>query len=137
MGLCEQAKEPELAEEYLNLLLSDTMMRKWWLESPSAYGGITIRKDSFKDLLDIDNVEYGEVMGWKDPARMNAENIWTTEEKKEWFYQMMEDADCCYRPGTMLEECAMEVGLKVLDGELTPGEGAEEVARRMAIEMDE
>lgn len=68
---------------------------------------------------------------------MNAENIWPTEEKKEWFYQMMEDADCCYRPGTMLEECAMEVGLKVLDGELTPGEGAEEVARRMAIEMDE
>ena len=63
VGLCEQAKEPELAEQYLNLLLSDTMMRKWWLESPSAYGGITIRKDSFKDLLDIDNVEYGEVMG--------------------------------------------------------------------------
>lgn len=137
VGLCEQAKEPELAEEYLNLLLSDAMMRKWWLESPSAYGGITIRKDSFKDLLDINNVEYGEVMGWKDPAWMNVENIWPPEEEKEWFYQMMEDADCCYRPGTMLEECAMEIGLRVLDGELTPEEGAEEVARRMAIEMDE
>ena len=50
---------------------------------------------------------------------------------------MMEDADCCYRPGTMLEECAMEVGLKVLDGELTPEEGAKEVERKMAISMEE
>lgn len=137
VGLCEQAKEPELAEEYLNLLLSDTMMRKWWLESPAAYGGITIRKDSFRDLLDINNVEYGEVMGWKDPARMNVENVWPPEEEKEWFYQMMEDADTCYRPGTRLEECAMEVGLRVLEGELEPEEGAKEVERKMAISMEE
>lgn len=137
VGLCEQAKEPELAEEYLKLLLSDTMMRKWWLESPAAYGGITIRKDSFRDLLDINNVEYGEVMGWKDPARMNVENVWPPEEEKEWFYQMMEDADTCYRPGTRLEECAMEVGLRVLEGELEPEEGAKEVERKMAISMEE
>ena len=50
---------------------------------------------------------------------------------------MMEDADCCYRPGTMLEECAMEAGLRVLEGELSPEEGAAEVARKMAIAMEE
>ncbi len=32
VGLCEQGKEPELAEAYMNLLLSDPMMRKWWLD---------------------------------------------------------------------------------------------------------
>ena len=136
VGLCEQAKEPELAEEYLHLLLSDEMMRKWWLER-GGHGGITIRKDSFRDLLDINNVEYEEIMGMKDPTVMHVESMWTPEEEKEWFYQMMEDADSCYCPGTMLEECAIEAGLRVLEGELTPEEGAEEVARKMAIEMEE
>ena len=76
-------------------------------------------------------------MGWKDPAILNNQESWPTEEEKQWLYQMMEDADCCYRPGTMLEECVMEAGLLVLEGELTPEEGAAEVARKMAIAMDE
>ena len=61
----------------------------------------------------------------------------TTEEEKQWLYQMMEDASCCSRPGTVLEECAMEVGVRVLDGELTPEAGAKEVERQMAIAMEE
>ena len=138
VGLCEQAKEPELAEEYLNLLLSDAMMRKWWLVGrPMGISGITIRKDSLADILDINNIEFGKVMGWSDPTALNKEYCWPTEEEKQWLYQMLEDADCCYRPGTMLEECAMEAGLRVLEGELTPEEGAAEVARKMAIAMDE
>ncbi|MDE6386741.1 MAG: extracellular solute-binding protein [Lachnospiraceae bacterium] len=137
VGLGEQAKEPELAEEYFELLLSDTMMRKWWLDKPRNQSGITIRKDSLADIMDINNVEFGEVMGWKDPGVLNEEGMWATEEEKQWIYQMMEDADCCYRPGTMLEESAMEVGLRVLEGELTPEEGAKEVERKMAISMDE
>lgn len=137
VGLCEQGKEPELAGAYLNLLLSDSMMRKWWLDRPRSQSGITIRKDSLRDIMDINNVEFGQVMGWKDPGILNEESTWPAEEEKQWIYQMMEDASCCYRPGTMLEETAMEVGLRVLEGELTPEEGAREVERRMAIAMEE
>lgn len=137
VGLCEQGKEPELAEEYLNLLLSDAMMRKWWLDKPRNQSGITIRKDSLRDLMDINNVEFEEVMGMKNPGAINTELTWPTEEEKQWIYQMMEDASCCYRPGTMLEECAMEVGARVLEGGLTPEEGAKEVERKMAIAMEE
>lgn len=137
VGLCEQGKEPELAESYLNLLLSDSMMRKWWLDKPRSQSGITIRKDSLRDIMDINNVEFGQVMGWKDPGALHVESTWATEEEKQWIYQMMEDASCCYRPGTMLEETAMEVGLRVLEGELTPEEGAGEVERKMAIAMEE
>lgn len=134
VGLCEQAKEPELAEAYLHLLLSDAMMRKWWLERPPILGGITIRKDSLSDILDVNNTEFEKVMGFDDA---NNPSTWPTEEQKQWIYQMMEDADTCYRPGTMLEECATEAGLRVLAGELTPEEGAKEVERKMAIEMEE
>lgn len=137
VGLCKQAKEPELAEEYLNLLLSDTMMRKWWLDKPRNQSGITIRKDSLCDLMDINNVEFEEVMGMKNPGAINTESTWPTEEEKQWIYQMMEDASCCYRTGTMLEECAMETGQRVLAGELTPEEGAKEVERKMSIAMEE
>ncbi len=136
-GLCEKAKEPELAEDFFELLLSDEMMRKWWLDKPRSQSGITIRKDSLGDILDINNVEFGEVMGWKDLGALNEKMMWPTEEEKQWLYQMMEDASCCYRPGTMLEECAMEAGIRVLTGELTPEEGAKEVERKMAIEMEE
>ncbi len=137
VGLCEQGKEPELAEAYMNLLLSDPMMRKWWLDKPRNRSGLTIRKDSLGDILDIDNIEFGQTMGFKNPTGVNHPNFWPTEEEKQWLYQMMEDASCCYRPGTMLEECAMEVGVRVLEGELTPEEGAKEVERKMAIAMEE
>lgn len=137
VGLCEQGKEPELAEEYLNLLLSDAMMRKWWLDKPRNQSGITIRKDSLRDLMDINNVEFEEVMGMKNPGAINTELTWPTEEEKQWIYQMMEDASCCYRPGTMLEESAMETGLRALAGELSPEEGAKEVERKMAIALEE
>lgn len=137
VGLCEQAKEPALAEEFFKLLLSDEMMRKWWLDKPRNQSGLTIRKDSLGDILDISNIEFGQVMGFKDPTGINYPDFWPTEEEKQWLYQMMEDADCCYRPGTMLEECAMEVGVRVLDGELSPEEGAKEVERKMAIAMEE
>ncbi|MDE7199293.1 MAG: extracellular solute-binding protein [Lachnospiraceae bacterium] len=137
VGLCEQAKEPELAKAYLDLLLSDTMMRKWWLERPRSQSGLTIRKDSMRNIFDINNIEFGQMMGWKDPTGINYPDFWPTEEEQQWICQMMEDADCCYRPGTMLEETAMEVGLRVLEGELTPEEGAKEVAGKMAIAMEE
>lgn len=137
VGLCEQAKEPELAEEFFEALLSDEMMRKWWLDRPRNHSGLTIRKDSLSDILDISNIEFGQTMGFKDPTGINYPDFWPTEEEKQWLYQMMEDADCCYRPGTMLEECAMETGIRVLNGELTPEEGAKEVERKMAIEMEE
>ncbi|MDE6406802.1 MAG: extracellular solute-binding protein [Lachnospiraceae bacterium] len=137
VGLCEQAKEPELAKEYLGLLLSDTMMRKWWLERPRSQSGLTIRKDSMRNIFDINNIEFGQAMGWEDPTGINHPFSWPTEEEQQWICQMMEDADCCYRPGTMLEECAMEVGVRVLEGELTPEEGAGEVQRKMAIAMEE
>ncbi len=137
VGLCEQGKEPELAEAYMNLLFSDPMMRKWWLDKPRNHSGLTIRKDSLNDILDINNIEFSQTMGFKDPTGINRPNFWPTEEEKQWLYQMMEDASCCYRPGTMLEECAMEVGVRVLAGELTPEEGAREVERKMAIAMEE
>ncbi len=137
-GLCEQAKEPELAEEFLTLLLSGRMADKWWLEG-QWYGGITIRRDSLEKALDRNNHEFAQVKGWDDAAisQMYGDIQWFSEADKQWLYQMMEDADCCYRSGTMLGEVAKEVGLQVLDGSLTPEEGAKEVARRMAIEMEE
>lgn len=138
VSLCEQSKEPELAEEFLELLLSETMMDKWWLEGVIG-SGITIRKDSLENILDINNHDYAEVAGWNSSMvnTMYFEGFWPDEEEKQWLYQMMEEAECCYRSGTMLEEVVKEVGLQVLEGSLTPEEGAKEVARKMTIEMEE
>ena len=137
-GLCEQAKEPELAEEFLELLLSDTMMKKWWLEGHFD-GGLPIRKDSLASILDINNHEFAEVKGWdaRDIDQMYKEYFWPTEEELQWLFDRMEETDCCYRTGTVLEDTVREIGYRVLDGELTPEEGAEEVARKMAIQMEE
>lgn len=112
VGLCEQGKEPELAEAYMNLLLSDPMMRKWWLDKPRNHSGLTIRKDSLGDILDIDNIEFGQTMGFKDPTGVNHPNFWPTEEEKQWLYQMMEDASCCYRR----EQCWRNVRWRSVSG---------------------
>ncbi|MCM1237312.1 MAG: ABC transporter substrate-binding protein [Ruminococcus flavefaciens] len=134
VGLCEKAKEPELAEDFLALLLSDEMMRKWWLED-----GYPIRKESMEKILDIDNHEWAEVQG-ASSASVNiwyAQDAWPTEEEKQWMYRILEEASTPFLSGSVLEETAREIGLRVLAGELTPEEGAEQVARKMAIEMEE
>lgn len=138
VGLCEQAKEPELGETFLELLLSDTMMQKWWLEG-NFDGGIPIRKDSLQSILDINNRAFAEVRGWtaKDISTVYKEYFWPTEEELQWLFHTMEESDRCYRPGTLLEETVRDVGARVLDGELTPEEGAREVEKKMAIAMEE
>ncbi|MBP3475798.1 MAG: extracellular solute-binding protein [Lachnospiraceae bacterium] len=139
-GICAQAKEPELAEEFVKLLLSEQMMDKWWLDGEGIwFGGAAIRKSSLAKAMDKNCREYAEVAGWDESYIQLVYDgiIWPTEEEKQWLYQMMEEADCCYLSDTMLEEVVKEVGLQVLEGSLTPEEGAEEVARKMAIEMEE
>lgn len=137
-GLCELAEEPELGEEFMELLLSDTMMQKWWLEGQFD-GGIPIRKGSLISLLDINNHAFAEIKGWdsNDIDKMYKDYFWPTEEELQWLFDRMEESDCCYRSGTLLEETVREVGFRVLTGELTPEEGAREVERKTAISMDE
>ena len=137
-GICEQAAQPELAEEFMNLLLSEKMMDKWWLQG-SYSGGVPIRKESVESILDIDNHEFAQVLGFDDKGIeiIYNEICWPAEEEKQWLYQLMEEVSCCYRSGSMLEETVRNIGLQVLGGELTPREGADKVAGKMAIEMEE
>lgn len=138
VGLCEKAKEPELAEEFLTSLLSDEMMQKWWLEGQFD-GGVPIRKDSLVSLLDINNHAFAEIKGWDagDINTMYKDYFWPTEEELQWLFDTMEESDCCYLAGTRLEDTVREIGYRVLDGDLTPEEGVIEVAGKMAIAMEE
>lgn len=137
-GICSQAAQPELAEDFMELLLSDKMMNKWWLQG-NLSGGIPIRKESVEKILDINNHEFAEMKGFneKDTGFLHDETCWPSEEEKQWLYGLMEDASCCYRSGSMLEETVKEIGLRVLNGDITPKEGADMVAGKMAIEMEE
>ena len=137
-GLCEQASEPELGEAFLELMLSDTMMQKWWLEGQFD-GGVPIREESIASLLDFNNHAFAEIKDWDahDISVMYKDYFWPTEEEMQWLFDRMEESDCCYRTGTMLEDAVREVGTRVLDGELTPEEGAKEVEKKMAISMEE
>lgn len=134
VGLCGQAKEPELAEEFLTFLLSDDMMSKWWLDD-----GYPIRKESLERILDIDNHEWAkqQALGSQSVGIWYSSDAWPDENEKQWLYQVMGEVSCPYFGGSVLEEAAKEVGLRVINGEMTPEEGAAEVAGRMEIEMKE
>lgn len=138
VGLCEQAKEPALAGDFMELLLSDRLMQKWWLEGHFD-GGIPIRKESLASLLDRNNHDFAEIKSWdaRTIDSMYQEGFWPTDEELQWLFGMMEESDCAYRTGTLLEDTVRETGLRVLDGELSPAEGAAAVEREMAIEMAE
>lgn len=133
-GICQNAKEPELAEEFLKLLLSDTLMDKWWLET-----GMSITRHAVEASLDMNNMEYADYLGESEKSKgyMYNEIVWPNEEEKEQFRNMMESLEVFYQPGSALEETALEVGIRVLQRELTPEEGAAEVSKKMAIEMAE
>lgn len=57
--------------------------------------------------------------------------------ESEWLFDTMEESNYRYRSGTQLEGTVREVGYRVPDEELTPEEGALEVAKKMAIAMEE
>lgn len=87
VGLCEKAKEPELAEDFLRLLLSDEMMRKWWIGH-----GYPIRKESLAKILDINNKEAAQIQGWNAStiSTTYVDYAWPSEDDKEWLYQILE-----------------------------------------------
>lgn len=127
VGICEKAAEPELAAGFYELLLSDELMNKWWVKR-----GFPISRGACEWVLDAGNNEYEQYMGFAE-----RDQFWITEEEQQMFLEIMEDASVFYQPGTVLEEAAVETGVRVCRGELTPEEGAAEVASRMAISMEE
>lgn len=134
-GICENAKEPGLAEEFLTLLLSEEVMNKWWIQV-----GIPIRRDSFDWCLDMENMEYSSYFGNTDEETkrlFHNETYWPPQEMLDVLYAMAESSSVFYQPGSALETAALEAGVRVLQGEFTPEEGAQEVVRRMRIEMEE
>ena len=140
VGICEEAKEPELAEEFLTLCLSSDIQNKWWLgPGTRSQGGIPVRKESFAACMDYTNREFAEVAGWTaaQADQMFRDYFYPTEEEQEWFHSLMEAAEVPYFPGLTLGDTVEEIGLIVLGDGMTPQEGAEEVARRMAIAMEE
>lgn len=71
--------ETKLAEDFLSLLLSDEMMRKWWLGS-----GYPIRKESLAKILDINDREWAQIEGLSADS-INiwyADYVWPTKEEK-------------------------------------------------------
>lgn len=127
-GICEKAREPELAEEFYELLLSDEMMNKWWMKR-----GFPINRAAMGWALDVGNNEFAQYMGTDGRDK----DHWIQADVQQQFLKMMEAASTFYQPDTVLEELAVETGIRVCRGELTPEEGAAEVASRMAIEMEE
>lgn len=128
IGICEKAKEPELAEEFYELLLSYELMNKWWMKQ-----GFPINRAAMKWALDPENNEFEQYKGIQDRDKEH----WITEEVQQQFLNMIEAASTFYQPGTVLEELAADTGIRVCKGDLTPEQGAAEVASRMAIEMEE
>lgn len=128
VGICENAQEPELAEDFYHLLLSDEMMNKWWLQK-----GLPISRRAMEYGLDVENNEYEQYIGIEERQSFD----WPDEEGCQILLDLMEAATTFYQPGTSLEKTVKETGIRVCQGALTPEEGAQEVARRMAIEMEE
>ncbi len=127
VGICQKAREPELAQEFFELLLSDEIMNKWWMKP-----GLPVSRAALAYALDVNNLEWYQYLGLEETVESRAVT-WPPEEQR----QKLQDMMASYQSGTSLEEIVQEVGIQVLKETLSPEEGAAEVAKRMAIEMEE
>ncbi len=127
-AICESTKNETLATEFFELLLSEEMMDQWWLEN-----GFPIRKDSLVNSLDIRNNQYEQYIGVAD----RDEITWVTEENQQILLHMIEQLEVFYQPGSALEKVVKETGVLICKGEISPQQGAQEVLRRMKIQMEE
>lgn len=132
-GISASAKEPELAEEFLEIMLSD---------AAASGEGFPVNRAALEENLALNNDGDGGIIGMMvvtgDDGDMRELTIYQlTAEEVAWLYETLEALKTPYLQNETLETAVLEVGEKFLRGEMDIEAALDEVQNRVKLSMAE
>ncbi len=131
VGVSAQTKEEELSYDFLEHLFGTEVLQN------DLGDGFPVNKTAFGEFSKNPNSDEYEV-GFSVSAEDGSNHVtftakWPNEQEIARLEEMMESLTAPSAIEAMLEDAVMEIGEKVLNGQITPQEGADEVGQKMEL----
>lgn len=133
VGLSAKSAQPAEAQEFIRMMFSPEVQGE-------MYGGFPVNREAFEarfDFLEPGDSNGSMILPGKDGTEEELELLWPSAEKEQAFTELVKGLRTPVEEQDWLSDLVYEEGLKVLEEEESPGEAAEEIARRAAIYLAE
>lgn len=130
VGVSAKAAEPEMAREFVEMLLSYNVMSMQQEPYP-------VNAASFDSLFDTDmegDGAFGSMGISKDDGSVATLDLyWPNEEEQKGLEQMVRSLKTPYLPGSPIEQAVLEAGVSVLEGNMSVDEGVAQIKQKIQL----
>ena len=134
VGVSAKAAEPEMAREFVEMLLSYNVMSMQQEPYP-------VNAASFDSLFDTDmegDGAFGSMGISKDDGSVATLDLyWPNEEEQKGLEQMVRSLKTPYLPGRPIEQAILEAGVSVLEGNMSVDEGVAQIKQKIQLYLSE
>ena len=134
VGVSAKAAEPEMAREFVEMLLSYNVMSMQQEPYP-------VNAASFDSLFDTDmegDGAFGSMGISKDDGSVATLDLyWPNEEEQKGLEQMGRSLKTPYLPGSPIEQAVLEAGVSVLEGNMSVDEGVAQIKQKIQLYLSE
>ena len=134
VGVSAKAAEPEMAREFVEMLLSYNVMSMQQEPYP-------VNAASFDSLFDTDmegDGAFGSMGISKDDGSVTTLDLyWPNEEEQKGLEQMVRSLKTPYLPGSPIEQAVLEAGVSVLEGNMSVDEGVAQIKQKIQLYLSE
>lgn len=134
VGVSAKAAEPEMAREFVEMLLSYNVMSMQQEPYP-------VNAASFDSLFDTDmegDGAFGSMGISKDDGSVATLDLyWPNEEEQKGLEQMVRSLETPYLPGSPIEQAVLEAGVSVLEGNMSVDEGVAQIKQKIQLYLSE
>ena len=134
VGVSAKAAEPEMAREFVEMLLSYNVMSMQQEPYP-------VNAASFDSLFDTDmegDGAFGSMGISKDDGSVATLDLyWPNEEEQKGLEQMVRSLKTPYLPGSPIEHAVLEAGVSVLEGNMSVDEGVAQIKQKIQLYLSE
>lgn len=132
-GISAGTGQPEEAEEFVKKMFSEETQEY-------MYEGYPVNRTVFEaafDWLEEDSQNGTMTLSRVDGTEEELDLYWPNEAERQAFTEQIESLDTPVQTSGYLCELVYETGIRVLEGELSAGDGAEEIVKKAAIYLAE
>lgn len=134
VGVSAKAAEPEMAREFVEMLLSYNVMSMQQEPYP-------VNAASFDSLFNTDiegDGAFGSMGISKDDGSITTLDLyWPNEEEQKGLEQMVRNLKTPYLPGSPIEQAVLEAGVSVLEGNMSVDEGVAQIKQKIQLYLSE
>lgn len=134
VGVSAKAAEPEMAREFVEMLLSYNVMSMQQEPYP-------VNAASFDSFFDTDmegDGAFGSMGISKDDGSVATLDLyWPNEEEQKGLEQMVRSLKTPYLPGSPIEQAILEAGVSVLEGNMSVDEGVAQIKQKIQLYLSE